>query len=199
MASLQGEAAAWAADLYSDQARELADIGLFLDALKTRFEDPTRLQQAEAQLLGLRQRGRPVHDYIREFQKVAGRLRSWPDRLLIHHIRAGLDTDIRRACVVRGIVGRLSDWFKAAVELDVGLRDCPGAHEEWPQSRRNQDQPGGSANQVPPSTVRPKPVFRCFHCNRPGHRAAECVVPEPTGTPMAVGRPGATPKKMMEK
>ncbi|KAK9402123.1 RTL1: Retrotransposon-like 1 [Crotalus adamanteus] len=126
-ASLQGEAAAWAADLYSNHARELVDIGLFLDALKTRFEDPTRLQRAEAQLVGLRQRGRPVQDYIRDFPKVAGRLRSWPDRLLVHHFRTGLDIDLRRACVVRGIAGRLSEWFKAVVELDVGLRELPGA------------------------------------------------------------------------
>ncbi|KAK9412177.1 hypothetical protein NXF25_003352 [Crotalus adamanteus] len=198
-ASLQGEAAAWAADLYSDQARELADVGLFLDALKTRFEDPTRLQRAEAQLVGLRQRGRQVQEYIHEFQKVAGRLRSWPDRLLIHHFRTGLDTDIRRACIVRGVVGRLADWFKAAVELDIGLRDRPGGREKRPQSRRNQDQAVGGTNQTVPGTVCPRSVFRCFRCNRPGHRAAECGIPESTGTPTAIGRPGATPKKMAEK
>ncbi|KAK9409824.1 Retrotransposon-derived protein PEG10 [Crotalus adamanteus] len=95
----------------------------FLDALRTRFEDPTRLQWAEAQLVGLRQRGRPAKDYIRGFQKLAGRLRSWPDRLLVHHFRNGLDNEIRRACIVRGIGGRLTDWFKAAMELDIGLRE----------------------------------------------------------------------------
>ncbi|KAK9411889.1 hypothetical protein NXF25_003064 [Crotalus adamanteus] len=164
-----------------------------------RFEDPTRLQRAEAQLVGLRQRGRPVQEYIREFQKVAGRLRSWPDCLLIHHFRAGLDTDIRRACVVRGVVGRLVDWVKAAVELDLGLRDHPGVREDRPQSCRNQDQPGGSTNQTIPGTVRPRSVFRCFRCNRPGHRAVECGVTKPTGTPTAIGRPGVTPKKTVEK
>ncbi|KAK9408175.1 hypothetical protein NXF25_006949 [Crotalus adamanteus] len=196
-ASLQGEAAAWAADLYSDQARELADVGLFLDALKTRFEDPTRLQRAEAQLVNLRQRGRPVQEYIREFQKVAGRLRSWPDSLLIHHFRTGLDTNIRQACIIRGVVGRLADWFKAAVELDIGLRDRLGGRED--RSRRNQDQPVGGPTQAMPSTVRPRPIFRCFRCNRPGHRAAECGIPEPTGTPTAIGKPGSTPKRTVEK
>ncbi|KAK9400308.1 hypothetical protein NXF25_013327 [Crotalus adamanteus] len=180
------------------RTRELADIGLFLDALKTRFEDPTRLQRAEAQLVGLRQRGRPVQEYIREFQKVAGRLRSWPHRLLVHYFRTGLDTDLHRACVVRGIVGRLSEWFKAAMELDVGLRDLSGTREERPQPRRSQDQPKDSTNQMPISNVRPKPVFRCFRCNRPGHRTAECTFPESIKTPTAVGRPGGTPKKMTE-
>ncbi|XP_039196943.1 uncharacterized protein LOC120306935 isoform X2 [Crotalus tigris] len=196
-ASLQGEAAAWAADLYSDQARELADVGLFLDALKTRFEDPTRLQRAEAQLVNLRQRGRPVQEYIREFQKVAGKLRSWPDSLLIHHFRNGLDTNIRQACIIRGVVGRLADWFRAAVELDIGLRDRPGGREDRP--RRNQDQPVGGPTQTMQGTVRPKPIFKCFRCNRPGHRAAECGIPEPIGTPTAIGKPGATPKRTVEK
>ncbi|KAK9406808.1 hypothetical protein NXF25_005582 [Crotalus adamanteus] len=164
-----------------------------------RFEDSTRLQRVEAQLVGLRQGGRPVQDYIRDFQKVAGRLRSWPDHLLVHHFRTGLDIDLRRACVVRGIVGRLSEWFKAAVELDVGLRELPGAREVRLQPRKGQDQSKDSTNQMPSSNARPKPVFRCFRCNRPGHRAAECTFPESTNIPTGVGRPGTTPKKMTEK
>ncbi|KAK9397281.1 hypothetical protein NXF25_020642 [Crotalus adamanteus] len=196
-ASLQGEAAAWAADLYSDQARELADVGLFLDALKTRFEDPTRQLRAKAQLVGLQQKGRPVQEYIREFQKVAGRLRSWPDSLLIHHFRTGLDTTIRQACIVRGVVGRLADWYRAVVELDVGLRDHPGRWEDRPC--RSQDQPVGGTTQTLPGTVRSRPTFRCFRCNWPGHRAAECGIPKPTGTPTAIGTPGITPKTPAEK
>ncbi|KAK9395432.1 aldolase fructose-bisphosphate A ALDOA transcript variant X2 mRNA [Crotalus adamanteus] len=52
---------------------------------------------------------------------------------------------------------------------------------------------------MPSSNARPKPVFRCFRCNRPGHRAAECTFPESTNIPTGVGRPGTTPKKMTEK
>ncbi|KAK9401689.1 hypothetical protein NXF25_010045 [Crotalus adamanteus] len=201
-ACLQGEAAAWAADLYSDQARELTDVGLFLEALRARFDDPTRLQRAEAQIVGLKQRGRPVKTYIREFQKAAGRLRSWPDRLLIHHFQAGLDSDIRRACAVRGVVGRLVDWFKAAMELEFGLRDRPDVRADRPPARRAPDRSGEGSTQAVPGTTRPKPVFRCFRCNRPGHRAAECGITdltELTGTPTAIGRPGVTPKRTAEK
>lgn len=64
-AGLQGEAAAWAADLYSDHAPELGDAGLFLEALHARFEDTARLQRAEAEILSLKQRGRPAADYVR--------------------------------------------------------------------------------------------------------------------------------------
>ncbi|KAK9411283.1 Retrotransposon-derived protein PEG10 [Crotalus adamanteus] len=150
-------------------------------------------------LVGLRQRGRPAKEYIREFQKIAGRLRSWTDRLLVHHFRTGLDTDIRRACVVRGVGGRLADWFRAAVELDIGLREHPSGRENRPPPRRSQDQPTGRTTQTVSDTACLKAVFKCFRCNRPGHRAAECGIPAPTSTPTAIGRPGSTPQKTAEK
>lgn len=53
MAALQGEAAAWVADLYSDHARELGDVGLFLDALWAQFEDIARIRRAEAEVVGV--------------------------------------------------------------------------------------------------------------------------------------------------
>lgn len=106
-ARLQGEAASWAADLYSDHTRELGDSGLFLEALRTRFEDVSQVQRAEAEVVGLRQCGRPIVDYVREFHQVASKLRSWPECLLVHHFRAGLDGPLRRACIVRGIPNRL--------------------------------------------------------------------------------------------
>ncbi|KAK9395587.1 hypothetical protein NXF25_018948 [Crotalus adamanteus] len=168
-ASLQGEAAAWASDLYSDHAQELTDVGLFLDALKTQFEDPSWVQRAEAELLGLRQRGRPVREYIREFQRVAGRLRSWPHRLLVHHFWAGLDSDLRCACVVRGIPGHLPEWFKVVMELDAGLREFHQTPDEQPQPRRDMERLKDASRQTPMPSPRPRVVFRCFRCNRPGH------------------------------
>ncbi|KAK9408500.1 RTL1: Retrotransposon-like 1 [Crotalus adamanteus] len=129
-------------------------------------------------------------------------MRSWPDRLLIHHFQAGLDSDIRRACAVRGVVGRLVDWFKAAMELEFGLRDRPDVRADRPPARRAPDRSGEGSTQAVPGTTRPKPVFRCFRCNRPGHRAAECGITdltELTGTPTAIGRPGVTPKRTAEK
>lgn len=58
--AMDGEAADWVADLYGDHAAELGDVGLFLAALQERFEDSTRSQQAEGELLAARQKGRPV-------------------------------------------------------------------------------------------------------------------------------------------
>lgn len=123
-AGLQGEATAWATDLYSDHARELADAGLFLEALHSRFEDASRLQQAEAEVLSLKQRGRPAADYVQDFRQLASRLcSSWPECLLVHHFQAGLDRELHQACVFRGVPNRLREWFRVAVDLDTGLRE----------------------------------------------------------------------------
>lgn len=123
---LRGEAADWAADLHSDHARELVDVGLFLEGLRARFEDESRVQQAEGELVSLRQRGRPAKEYVRDFRSLAGRLRGWPERMLVHQFHLGLDRELRQACVYRGLPPRLSEWFKAAIDLDIGLKEFRG-------------------------------------------------------------------------
>lgn len=75
--AMEGEATDWVADLYGDHAVALGDVGLFLAALQERFEDSTRSQQAEGELFAVRERGRPVTEYIREFQRLAGKVRGW--------------------------------------------------------------------------------------------------------------------------
>ncbi|XP_039197260.1 malonyl-CoA-acyl carrier protein transacylase, mitochondrial isoform X2 [Crotalus tigris] len=193
-AGLQGEAAAWAADLYSDHARELANTGLFLDALRAHFEDITRAQHAEAELLALRQHGRRATDYVREFRRVAGRLRSWPERLLVHQFRAGLDRELHQACVLRGVPSRLQDWFRVVIDLDTGLQEFWGKGEEplipgrplaklWEEGRRG---PPADVGSSAPSARVP---FRCFRCNQPGHRAADCPAPSPQAPSSAPGKP----------
>ncbi|KAK9395586.1 hypothetical protein NXF25_018947 [Crotalus adamanteus] len=122
-AGLQGEAAEWAADLYSDHARELADAGLFLEALRSWFEDVSRIQRAEAEILVLKQQGWSAAEYIREFWWVAGRLHFWPECLLVHQFQADLDQDLHQACVFHGVPSRLQDWFRVVVDLDAGLQE----------------------------------------------------------------------------
>ncbi|XP_039178262.1 uncharacterized protein LOC120298525 [Crotalus tigris] len=202
-AALRGEAAAWAADLYSDHARELGSAGLFLDALHGRFEDPTRAQRAEADLLALQQGNRPAIEYVREFRKLAGRLQSsWPERMLVHQFRAGLDQDLRQACVYRGVPNRLRDWFRVGVELETGLKAVYRGIGDAPRPRRTGERPRKGSQDQQGTT--PKPLgasggggFRCFRCDQPGHRAADCPAPSPRKA-ATVGR--ATPmKKATEK
>lgn len=57
-AVLMGEATYWVADLHSNHARELTDVGLFLEALWVRFEDESWAQVAEGEFVALRKRGR---------------------------------------------------------------------------------------------------------------------------------------------
>lgn len=90
-AVMTGEAADWVADLHSDHAHELTDVGLFLEGLGARFEDDTRTQVAEGELVTLKLRGRPAKDYIKEFRRLASRVRAWPECLLVHHFHLGLD------------------------------------------------------------------------------------------------------------
>ncbi|KAK9410608.1 RTL1: Retrotransposon-like 1 [Crotalus adamanteus] len=56
-AALQGEAMEWVANLHSDHARELANVGAFLGALRTPFEDISRIRRAEGEILGIKQWG----------------------------------------------------------------------------------------------------------------------------------------------
>lgn len=62
---MEGEAAEWVAALYGDHSPELRNVGLFLSAVQERFKDNTQALQAGGELLRLKQRGRPVKEYIR--------------------------------------------------------------------------------------------------------------------------------------
>lgn len=101
-AALEGEAAKWVADLHSKHTWELGNAGLFLEALQGRFKDATRAQWAEEEFLSLKQRGRPVVKYIREFRQIAGKLQIWSKQLLVYHFKVGLDSMLRQACAYQG-------------------------------------------------------------------------------------------------
>ncbi|KAK9409631.1 hypothetical protein NXF25_000806 [Crotalus adamanteus] len=156
------------------------------------------MQRAEAEVLKLKQRGRPVREYVRDFQRVAGRLRSWPEHLLVHHFRAGLDKDLRRACVVRGIPCQLPEWFRVITKLDAGLQEFQRMPEIQQIPRWVVERPADPTRPLQTPGPTPRAVFRCFRCNRPGHRVAECLIPATTGSPTALGQPGITSKKAVE-
>lgn len=59
-AVMDEETADWVLDLYGAHAAELSNVGLFLASLKERFEDGTRTQEVEGELLAVKQWGRPV-------------------------------------------------------------------------------------------------------------------------------------------
>lgn len=140
---------------------------------------------------------------MKEFCTLAGQLRAWPERLLVHQFLVGLDKELRQACVYWGLPPRLSEWFRAAVDLDVGLQEFrPQGVGSSNQPRRAADkQPGprglGSDGPFPshPTVSLGRGTFRCFRCNQLGHRAAECpmppVQPSPSRAPVMGGKYGS--------
>lgn len=123
-AVLEGEAVYWVADLHSQHTRELGNTGLFLKVLREQFKDATSAQRAEGDIVELQQWGRLVADYLRNFHWLAGKLRGWPEWLLVHHFKVGLDRMLCEACVYRGLPPRLGTCYLAATELDAKLWVC---------------------------------------------------------------------------
>lgn len=161
-----------------------------------------RVQQAEGVLLTNRQRGRPVVEYIREFRRLAGKVRGWPEKLLVHQFKTGLDRTLRQACVTRGLPPCLVAWAQATTEIDAELCREDRSRFEWPvRWRALSEQPTrtGPVPQQPVSPASPKAtpmrsgpvrsVLICFRYGTPGHRAVECCDRGPkcntTGTPGA--------------
>lgn len=133
---LMGEVADWVANLHSNHAKELVNGGLFLETLRGRLEDESRTQLVEGELVALKLGGWPAKDYVKEFCMIALRLRVWPEHLLVHQFHMGLDWDLRQTCVYRGLPPHLADWFRVAIDLDVGLREfCSWGDEGHGQQR----------------------------------------------------------------
>lgn len=142
-------------------------------------------------------------EYVRNFRQVAGRLRSWPEHLLVHHFWAGLDWELRQACVIMGVPNQLQEWFQVVVELDTGLQEFRRRGEDpltpWRVVESPRDDSHRAQAPVPgPSGPPPRPMFRCFQCSQPGHQAAECPVPVPWSSPSAPGKSGSMPKRTTE-
>lgn len=101
-AALEGEAAEWVVDLYTEHAQEFGDADLFLESLRDHFKDVTQAQLVEGEILALKKRGRLVADYVQEFCRITSKLRPWLEWLLIHHLKADLDHTLHQACAYRG-------------------------------------------------------------------------------------------------
>lgn len=77
------------------------------------------MQQAKGELLAVRQRDRPVAEYVRAFRRLSGKVRGWLERLLVHQFRAGLDCALQQVCLTYGLPPRMTAWVQAATEIDV--------------------------------------------------------------------------------
>lgn len=109
--NLEGEVAEWVTSLHNEQAPELRDVNLFMGQLRARFEDEFQALQAEIEIRSLKLRGQPTKEYVWEFWKIAGRIREWSERSLIHYFKEGLDHDLFQACTYWGIPDPLREWY----------------------------------------------------------------------------------------
>ncbi|KAK9399600.1 Retrotransposon-derived protein PEG10 [Crotalus adamanteus] len=83
-AYLEGEVAEWMVALHDEEALELGNINAFLEGLWVRIGDPTQAHQMEAKIYSIRQGNQSMAEYIWEFCRLAGKLRGWPERLLVY-------------------------------------------------------------------------------------------------------------------
>ncbi|KAM6202696.1 retrotransposon-like protein 1 [Rhynchocyon petersi] len=91
---LSGLALEWANVLLQTNSPLLRDFSSFLGAMSNVFEYRQALRMAEDAMLSIRQRNRPVADYITEFRSLVPIL-GWPDEVLQAHLCQGLDEEIR--------------------------------------------------------------------------------------------------------
>lgn len=82
---LEGEAAEWIATLHDERAPDLTVPDAYLYELRAQFSNPMQTQQVETELCKVKHWNRPLAEYIREFRKIAGRLRHWPERFLTQY------------------------------------------------------------------------------------------------------------------
>lgn len=91
----KGEAADWIAELHEEEAPDL------------RFNNVAQQLEAETQIKALKQAGRPAKELKWEFRRLAGKLRDWPERLMVHTFKEALDLDLRQACGISRVLDRI--------------------------------------------------------------------------------------------
>ncbi|XP_034275328.1 uncharacterized protein LOC117666666 [Pantherophis guttatus] len=191
----EGEAAEWIAELHNERAPELEDMDDFIQLMRVRFSNVTQQVEAEHQITTLRQAGRPAKEFVWEFQRLAGKLRDWPEQLMVHTFKEALDPDLRQACSIRGTPTQIQAWYENAVALDLDFQP-----PRKPTAEKMAKQPLGRRVE-PKKTAEPPPArpgtIKCYRCGQQGHRALECLAPAPL--PWAKSPARAGPKKTLWK
>ncbi|KAG8130116.1 hypothetical protein E2320_016773, partial [Naja naja] len=159
--TLFGEMANWVEDLYSDNAWELGNVNLLLEALQCHFEDMTPTHRAERELMTLKQGPHQVLNYIQEFCQLADKLQHWPEQLLVHQFK-------------------LNEWYWETPELDAVLREFHPKKDLGPRPRRFPKPQLTVECTAPPMAGAPvrapdwpaRLAMLCFRCSQQGHRGA---------------------------
>lgn len=161
MENLEGEVAEWVTALHDEGAPELGDPDMFLGELRTCFGNIMQTRRAENDVHNVKQGGPSVAEYIREFQKIAGRLRHWSEQLLTHYFRDGLNQELFYMCLPRGIPNQLHDWYQLVTKMELDLREYKGCWRPKAHPKKSQERLtlGRRAPTMPPPI--PDEIPRC--------------------------------------
>lgn len=114
--NLKGEAAEWVTGLH-DQNWEISMTSWWNSGpgLKMR----SKMKAASE----IRQGSQPMAEYIWEFWRVAGKLRHWPEWLLVYHFKNDLNSELFHACLSWGIPYQIHDRYRMATVIDLDMRE----------------------------------------------------------------------------
>lgn len=52
-----------------------------------------------------------------------GKLRHWPDQLLVYHFRVGLNQELYHTCLPRGIPDWIRVWYQLATIMELNIKE----------------------------------------------------------------------------
>lgn len=137
MSRLCGAALQWSLALDSTQQTALTDVKAFASALRARFQPVTAARSAREQLRGLRQGGRPVNDYISDFQRLVALVPGMNEEEALFAFESGLQPTIalelrKQACA------KLADGIALAARVGGILTSASSSSAAPHPSRAHQ-------------------------------------------------------------
>lgn len=176
-ALLEGSALTW----YStwSASNPLATYNQFVAALTTAFDDSERRQKATIRLQTIKQRSRPIQDYISDFRHSAVDCDLNASAQVMFFL-AGLDSNIGLATITAPTPATLDAAFNLAASIDTRLKliHHPGPNPHTNPLAHPHDPMEVNAQHRGPLTDKEKDYRRkhnlCLYCGKPDHRVIAC-------------------------
>ncbi|XP_077158510.1 uncharacterized protein LOC143820028 [Paroedura picta] len=160
----------------------------FRAALRTAFRDPFRERKATEALTKLKQRGRPLMDYVIDFRAISDRITTLNETQVINAFLDGLDRPVADGIFNRGPPedGDLQQWIDAAGVIETNLANYRAYQRRQEAARllrssRSDKTPSAPkllASQPSPASApdreRRKQSGLCHECGGKGHFASVC-------------------------
>lgn len=191
---LRGEPRSWANSLYDRNDPVLASYTLFCNAFTLLYEDTATQLTADHALRTLKQRNRPVQDYITEFKRWA--IDShWNDICLRNQFRLGLSEAIKDELARTDLPPTLEQLMQLCITIDRRLNErkwekgyAPSSSRlQLPSSRPEPMDIGTLRGPLSPSErLRRRSNNLCMYCGSSDHMVERCPLSKKkkTGEPL---------------